>query len=385
MKATGNGDGDACMLDVFRAQSPHGRLALLACWFVLVGSLALQWFRIGSAPFTATTPTWAELVRAVTMTIAVPLFARFQLSCCRTGHTLTMPWVHVALLLLSLGPLPFGAFSVTVFLACGALILAFRWTVWLPGCLAYLGGVTALVVHKFGASTATSGLIETTTFVVLVVASTRVAIDFDALACAREALARRHVDLERERVGRDLHDLMGRTLVAASLRTQTAVRTLGDRDPEAARRLHRMHETISRGQVQLRTLTSGPAITTLEDELANARMLCDRVNVDLSVTVTEDPPARQDALVGTLVREHITRVLKHGLAATCALEIGREGDDTMLRVTTQDRQRSPQQPQGMGRLTRAVAAAGGTIDVQSPSSHTTAITCRLPIATGVRA
>ena len=80
------------------------------------------------------------------------------------------------------------------------------------------------------------------------------------LEVSRERLARLSVDEERSRISRDLHDIIGRTLVAVSLRQEAALNLL-DRDVGLARRqLVASGETVREGQAQLRALTHGPMV-----------------------------------------------------------------------------------------------------------------------------
>lgn len=200
-------------------------------------------------------------------------------------------------------------------------------------------------------------------------------------------LARRRVDAERERVGRDLHDIMGRTLVAASLRNQAALRALGDRDPAGARELERLHDTIGRGQAQLRELTSGPVVTRLDEELETCRMLCERVQIELAVDVRREPPGEQAPLVAQVVRESVTDLLGHSRATTCRIVLDRDDSVTVVTVTNDGSvlRVEPPASRPAGQLARAVVAAGGSIGTEHASGGLTTRTVRLQIRSEVPA
>jgi two-component system sensor histidine kinase DesK len=153
---------------------------------------------------------------------------------------------------------------------------------------------------------------------------TRLVIVVDELRIARERLARLQVDQERERISRDLHDILGRTLVAVSLRNETALRLLG-RDEEACRtQLTELQSTVISGQAQLRALTSGPTLVGLSSELTSAQDLLDRLEVRLSVDAVEvDDPAINQAFAA-VVRESVTNMLKHSRPTMCRIGIRRE-------------------------------------------------------------
>lgn len=368
------------MLAVFRAQSDQGRLAFVTCWFILIALAGVQWLRIGAAPHSMSNlPVWAEIARAVFATAVIPVFMRLQLSLCRRGEALRSPRLAWTIILFAAAFEVAGIPGMSGTVMLSTIVLAFRpryaalgaalcvvWTGFQAVRLGLTGGPVAMVL-------------ELAFLTMLLVAATKVAIQFDNLALAREALVRRQVDRERQRIGRDLHDLMGRTLVAASLRTQTALRTLEGRDPDSAGRLMRLHETISRGQAQLRSLTSGPAITTLGDELEGARTLCERVKVDFEVFVDDEPPAELDTAFGVLVREAVTHVLQHQRATTCTLRITRHDSDAVLSVVTTHTPTSAARDAHDERLRQAVDVIGGEFSHTAEGPEATRLTFTVPV------
>jgi two-component system sensor histidine kinase DesK len=168
---------------------------------------------------------------------------------------------------------------------------------------------------------------------VLQVTLTRLAMALIEAHVSREQLARLRVDSERHRISRDLHDIIGRTLVAASLRNEAAQQLL-DRDLERAReQLVQVHETIARGQAQLRRLTSGPVIADLSDELNSAQALCVRLGIscDIEAVPVEDPQTAM--LAARIVREAVTNMLRHSNPRHCVVALGRQDGAVTVSVT----------------------------------------------------
>ncbi len=149
---------------------------------------------------------------------------------------------------------------------------------------------------------------------------TQLALALKALRASREQLARLQVDDERTRISRDLHDILGRTLVAASLRNQTALQLI-DRDIEDTRaQLLLAQETLASGQAQLRRLTTGPMLTALTTELESARTMFERLGVRFHVDAQKLGPAAE-SLAGAIVREAVTNMLKHSSPTNCEIVI----------------------------------------------------------------
>ena len=153
---------------------------------------------------------------------------------------------------------------------------------------------------------------------------TRLVVVADELRIARGRLARLQVDQERERISRDLHDILGRTLVAVSLRNETALRLLG-RDDEACRaQLTELQSTVIGGQAQLRALTSGPTLVGLSSELTSAQDLLNRLEVTFTVDAVDVEDPAIDQAFAAVVRESVTNMLKHSRPTMCRIGIRRE-------------------------------------------------------------
>lgn len=192
----------------------------------------------------------------------------------------------------------------------------------------------------------------------------------------REQLKRYRVDLERERVARDLHDLTGRTLVTASLRTQALLRTLGPGHPLLRARLQRLQNTLSAGQQRVRVVTSEPVATTWDDEVVISRSLCSRVGICFVVAEHDRLPVRHRALAGLVLREGVTAALRarRAVRVQAHLEPG-PADTVVVRVVLDGPTYPP--PEAPPRVVAAVAAAGGTVAVSAGSGRWS-LDARLP-------
>lgn len=349
------------LVAVFRSQASEARVTLALLWLVL-GAIALRSLIVAYPAPGESTLQYATLVTVELLGII--LLIRSQLVACRGGGHLRVGWVPPLLLGLALLPLLWGVLAFVLVYAAAVAVLHYPKAHAFSVCAA-LGAVLVIALPVGNPVGAVGVLLELALLVVIVVAVTVLAVRVDRLYLTQEVLARRRIDLERDRVARDLHDLMGRTLVAASLRNQTALRLLGPGHPETGAQLERLHDTLSVGQVQLRALTNGPMISSLSAELEGARTLCERVNIDLTVDAHENPPGPIDALIGLVVRENITNVLKHNRASWCNVKIRVDDDNDYVTVSvTNDgvtHQVSPESTVDT-RLARAVRAAGGAVE-----------------------
>lgn len=142
---------------------------------------------------------------------------------------------------------------------------------------------------------------------------------------------------ERERIGRDLHDLLGHTLSLITLKSELAGK-LFDRDPEAARREVGEIERISRrALVEVREAVSGYRASGLAAEveraagsLRSAGVECERrIDGEALEAARRDP--KVEGALAFVVREAVTNVIRHAGATRCEIRLriaaeGRDGD-----------------------------------------------------------
>ncbi|OZF09424.1 histidine kinase [Rhodococcus sp. 15-1154-1] len=151
----------------------------------------------------------------------------------------------------------------------------------------------------------------------------------------RATLAARAIEQENHRVSRDLHDSLGQTLSAISLKGDLALALLG-RDRDAARREIAEIAMLSSSLTDdLARVAAGDRAVTLRDELFGAVKLLEgsgietRVDTDLPVEIGSDA----DALLGWAVREGATNVLRHSYAGVVTIRLATEGHRVALTMT----------------------------------------------------
>ncbi|GAA1923005.1 sensor histidine kinase [Streptantibioticus ferralitis] len=150
----------------------------------------------------------------------------------------------------------------------------------------------------------------------------------------RQKLARAPVSQERLRFSRDLHDLLGHTMSVVAVKAE-AVRRLAPRDLDAALSHASDIESVSRQALtEIREAVSGYRNGSLTAELERARSVLDASGIAVTVQESGPPLASQtEALVGWVVREGVTNVVRHSGASSCRIELDTDGDRAVLRIT----------------------------------------------------
>ncbi|MDO4241280.1 MAG: histidine kinase [Microbacteriaceae bacterium] len=137
----------------------------------------------------------------------------------------------------------------------------------------------------------------------------------------REQVAVLAVASERERIGRDLHDILGHSLTAIAIKTDLAEK-LVSRDASAAQAEIADISRIARAALaDVRATAAGLREVRLASEIAAARAILEAAGI--TVTAPSALPVFNDEsseVLGFCVREAVTNVMRHSGATAC--EIG---------------------------------------------------------------
>jgi two-component system sensor histidine kinase DesK len=175
--------------------------------------------------------------------------------------------------------------------------------------------------------------------------------------------------IERERIARDLHDLLGHTLTLVSLKADL-VRRLMSTDPERAREeLDSLQASSRDALADVREALSGLVRTSVRTELANATAALDAAGVTLTIEgVCPELSAEQDTAFGLMLREAVTNIIRHSNADQATITFAREDDVYSLEVTDNGEAGHPgavKEGNGLAGLRRRLEQIGGMLSVQT--------------------
>lgn len=165
---------------------------------------------------------------------------------------------------------------------------------------------------------------------------------------------------ERERVARDVHDVLGHSLTALSVKAELAARLI-DVDPARAKaELESIQETARQALAEVRATVGGLRAGNLEAELATLpRVLADAgIETTVEGTVADTDP-RHRTLLAWVLRESVTNVVRHAHASHVVIRLDQSG----LVVSDDGTGRIDQEGNGLRGMRERVSAAGGTLDL----------------------
>ena len=185
---------------------------------------------------------------------------------------------------------------------------------------------------------------------------------------ARRLSAELAVADERLRFAADLHDIQGHHLQVIALKSELAAR-LADADPaRAAEQMQQVQRLAIDALRDTRAVVQGYRRTSLDAEIANATRVLAAAGIDARLRV--DPAAGTGRLsetgrrlLGLLVREATTNVLRHSQARRAEVDYRVEDGWARLRVSNDGAPSAAGASGGSGldMLAERLAAVGGTL------------------------
>jgi two-component system sensor histidine kinase DesK len=150
------------------------------------------------------------------------------------------------------------------------------------------------------------------------------------LAQARAQLVGLAVTQERERMARDVHDILGHSLTVITVKTELAGRLLEavPETPALARARTELTdaERLAREALaDVRATVSGMRQLSLIGELAAARQALDAAGIAADLpSAVDDVPAGYRELFAFALREGVTNVVRHSGAGRCVVALTRD-------------------------------------------------------------
>lgn len=207
----------------------------------------------------------------------------------------------------------------------------------------------------------------------------------DAVLEERRAQAEtRAAEAERQRIARDLHDLLGQSLTLITLKAELAGRTL-DSDPALARgELDEIAAVSRKALTEMRAAVTGLRRLSLGAAMSQARTLL--ADAGLAVECNEDrvtlSPECEDALVLAL-REGTTNILRHARASSVSLNLAGQDGHAVLTLIDDGAGGADAEGGGLSGVAQRLAACGGSLALSAgPEGRGTILTAMVPAGEG---
>lgn len=324
------------------------------------------------------TRTWL-LFTLITYPLFVLLFAKIQLAPRRT--TPWYAWGMVVLCLVTLRWYPSGL----SYFVYGCVMLAhcdFRRFRTYVLQLLLINAIYVMLAAWIGYPLQLLVIMPVTVFVICIIRmAEKINHEKDAaLSLSHEEVRHLAATAERERIGRDLHDLLGHTLSLITLKLELS-RKLFDRDLDAAKRELEEAEKVARHALsEVRSAVTGIRATDLSAEMASARLLLESSHVHLEYNASPvDIPAEIERGLSLVLREAVTNIARHAAASCVDIELRREHATICMQINDDGRGGVSHDGNGMSGMRERVGALRGTLTVTSPLGGGTKLRVVVPV------
>ena len=321
---------------------------------------------------------WFTLT-AISYPIFLALYARCVVAPRRTSRIYAIGMILLCQALMPWYPsgLTYFVFGCVMLRVCGQTFRRYMASLVLADSLLLLEG---WLLHYPWQAT---GMIATMTFIIgMIVNAERTSDEQEAvLLLSHDEIRRLAASAERERIGRDLHDLLGHTLSLIALKSKLANK-LFDRDAATARREMAEVERVARDALaQVRRAVTGIRAAGIAAEIASAKLLLESngVHLDYSLAEIGVPVEIQTALAMT-VREAVTNIQRHARATQALIVLEVERKEVVLRIEDNGRGGAIVPGNGLAGMRERLDAVGVSLAIHSQPGGGTRLVARVPAA-----
>lgn len=187
-----------------------------------------------------------------------------------------------------------------------------------------------------------------------------------SLRLSQQEVQRLAQSAERERIGRDLHDVLGHTLSLIVMKSELASR-LFEHDPNAAAIQIREVESVARDALgQIRTAVAGIRLAGLEAELANARLSLLSADIQLHYQLAQvELSTEVETVLALAVREAVTNIIRHSNASMVEIELLKIKNNLQLQISDNGKNKLVVPGHGLSGMRERLELLGGRLEIDT--------------------
>ncbi|MBW4050482.1 MAG: sensor histidine kinase [Proteobacteria bacterium] len=171
---------------------------------------------------------------------------------------------------------------------------------------------------------------------------------------------------ERERIARDLHDVLGHTLSVVVLKSELAGKLIGADAQRARQEIGEVERIARQALGEVREAIRGYRTEGIAAEIARARRALDAAGVRLECQPRSlRLEAAHESVLSLVLREAVTNILRHAGATSCRLELAADSGGTHLTVHDNGRGAGEYAGNGLRGMRERVEALGGRLEIRA--------------------
>lgn len=272
------------------------------------------------------------------------------------------------------------------FLAGSALLLLSGWLAWTLFTAIAASMLVGPLVSSLGAYQTAYLTLSTLVLGLVVFGLARLSVAIRYVHATRGELARVAIISERTRFARDLHDLLGYSLSAITLKAEVTRRLVASNPARARDELAEVLDIARQALADVRIVASGYRNISLAKEASSVSSLLSMAGIKARVEITCGALDEQfDTVLATVLREAVTNILRHSTARNCVIE-AEIGDDAIRLLVSNDgvprSAASGRRGGGLENLRTRLDAIGGRLTVKVPGNGWFKLLAEAPLEPG---
>jgi len=186
---------------------------------------------------------------------------------------------------------------------------------------------------------------------------------------------------ERERISRDLHDLLGHSLSVITLKSELAGKMI-DRGLSLEKiktEIKAVEELSRKTLAQVRDAVKGYNIATIKGELLQVKVATDAAKIELIASIAvKSLPTGVESELALIIREAITNVIRHAETKKVWIVLNQAATQLTLTISDEGQMTSQKEQSGMQNMRTRINQMGGEMNVVNVPN--TQLQFTLPIA-----
>jgi two-component system sensor histidine kinase DesK len=275
-----------------------------------------------------------------------------------------------AMWLLGMVALPFNGGSAAFLIYAAALLpFATQSAIWTFAGIGSISGLFALEAWRIHFNLFNTAF---DIFFILVVGGSNIFFAQKLRADCKLRMAHEEIEAlaalaERERIARDLHDVLGHTLSVIVLKAELAKRLMDSNPERAAIEIADVERTARTALSEVREAIGGYRSRGLMAEIEAARRTLDAAGVQLVADAASGGAANlsaaEETVLALALREAVTNIVRHAEAKTCRLRFVTENGRRRLLVEDDGEHPLTREGNGLRGMRERVEALGGSVSL----------------------
>ncbi len=197
---------------------------------------------------------------------------------------------------------------------------------------------------------------------------------------ANSEIERLSQEAERERIARDLHDLLGHTLTVIAVKLDLARRLLSHDSDRARNEIVDAEQTARNALAEVREAVSGYRADGLDAEIGRARRSL--LSADVRLTATLAPvqlSSRQVDVLCLALREAITNIVRHAHATLCRVALLEKDGTIHLTIEDNGLGGPIREGNGLRGMRERLQSVAGNVNLAALANGGTSLQLTLPL------